>query len=87
MATCDSGSYQIQSLTSIEKCIQKDLHNLKLVAEDSPIIFIEPIDGNMFYLQGAIEGPLSTPYEKDIFLLHIKLSSQHPVKNIENSLF
>ena len=87
MAACDCRSNQIHSDNIAAIYIRKDLHKVKAGAEDSPIIFVDPIDDSYLYLEAVIQGPLSTPYENDIFLIYIKLSSQFPVKRIENPLF
>jgi len=62
------------------QCIQRDLSKIKINDEDSPIIFVNPIDDNSLHLEAAISGPMSTPYENGVFLLDIKLSEQYPVR-------
>jgi ubiquitin-protein ligase len=65
--------------SSAQRCVQHDLKQINS-GEDTPIIFVEPIEGNFLHLEAAITGPLSTPYENGIFLLDIKLSDQYPVR-------
>lgn len=39
-----------------------------------------PVDDNMFYWEGFIEGPKETPYEGGLFKLKIKIPAQYPFK-------
>ncbi|CAF0771294.1 unnamed protein product [Rotaria sp. Silwood1] len=55
--------------------------------KDSIIIFIDPIDNNLLHLEAAILGPMSTPYENGIYLLHIKLSEEYPYQPPQSIIF
>ncbi|CAF2462140.1 unnamed protein product [Rotaria sp. Silwood2] len=70
-----------------EKCIQRDLEKIKINIQDSPIIFIDPIDDNYSHLEAAITGPMSTPYENGTFLLHLKISEEYPYKPPQSITF
>ncbi|CAF0901689.1 unnamed protein product [Rotaria sordida] len=70
-----------------EKCVQRDLKQIKMNTEDTTIIFIDPIDANYLHLEATITGPMLTPYENGIFLLHIKLSEEYPYQPPQSIIF
>jgi ubiquitin-protein ligase len=60
--------------------IERDLKEIQANAESSSIIFASQVDDNLFHIEAAFLGPLSTPYENGIFLLDLKFRDDYPVR-------
>ncbi|CAF4786830.1 unnamed protein product [Rotaria socialis] len=71
---------QLTSRMFAERCCQRDLGEIRHNNENSSIIFVEPIGDDYLHLEAAITGPISTPYENEIFCINIKLSEEYPVR-------
>ncbi|CAF3314661.1 unnamed protein product [Rotaria socialis] len=69
---------QLTSRMFAERCCQRDLGEIRHNNENSSIIFVEPIGDDYLHLEAAITGPISTPYENEIFCINIKLSEEYP---------
>ncbi len=68
------------SSNSIAKSrIERDLREIQKNDQYSPIIFASQVDDNLFHIEAAFLGPMSTPYENGIFLLDLKLGNDYPV--------
>jgi ubiquitin-protein ligase len=83
MSTCSivtSSPNENQVNLIAKKCIQRDIDKIKTNKENSSIIFVETIDGDILHLQATILGPILTPYANGLFLLEINLSEQYPVR-------
>lgn len=49
-----------------------------LASESSPVVSLEPIDGDLSRWAGEIRGPTGTPYEGHTFSLQLVLGDKYP---------
>ncbi|CAF3324198.1 unnamed protein product [Rotaria socialis] len=70
-----------------ERRCQQDLGEIRHNNENSSIIFVEPIGDDYLHLEAAITGPISTPYENEIFCINIKLSEEYPFSPPQSIIF